>query len=323
VTAAPATDAGQDTPGRRPSRSRHPRQLALVALAAVLALLAADAALVAFRIDRLDLHLSPATDDGDTWVLIGLDSRAELPTGATPAEYGTAEDVPGSRADVILVVHRDHGRTSAFSVPRDLVVGPHVHPTRLAVTWADGPRATVDALCTIGVPTDHLVTVDLAGFAATVDAAGGVEVDVAAPIRDPAAGLELTSAGRQRLDGRTALALVRSRHPEHLVDGHWVPTAADPDGRASVAGTVVTALAGAVRSAAVRPWRLQAVAWAGSGAVTVDPGTTVADLVGLAGTELPGVEVLPAGMEGTSGLLRPPTEETTAALADAGLTCHP
>ena len=49
---------------------------------------------------------------------------------------------------------------------------------RLALTWLDGPSATVDALCGPGIPTDHLVTVDLAGFAAVIDTTGGPDVDV-------------------------------------------------------------------------------------------------------------------------------------------------
>lgn len=73
---------------------------------------------------------------------------------------------------------------------------------------------------------------DLAGFADVVDAVGGVEVDVPEPVRDRAAGLEILRPGRQTVDGLTALALVRSRHPEHLVDGVWTPAPPDPEGRA-------------------------------------------------------------------------------------------
>ncbi|MFW3169531.1 LCP family protein [Geodermatophilus sp. CPCC 206100] len=319
MTPAHPTDAGQDTPGRRPSRSRSGVRLVLVATLVALAVLGAGAALLTARVDRLALDLHPGP--GRTWLLVGLDSRAELPAGATTAEFGTPEQVPGARADVVLVVHEERGRTRTLSVPRDLLVGTTWHRSRLATSWLDDPQATVDALCDLGIPTDHVVTVDLAGFTAVVDAAGGLDLDVPQPVRDPAAGLELPRSGPQHVDGLTALALVRSRHPENLVGGQWVPAPVDPDGRASAAGTVLTALLGAVRSDGWQPGRLHEVAWAASGALSVDRGTSVPDLASLAGTDLSGIEVLPTGVEGTSGLRRPPTEETAAALADAGLSC--
>src|SRR5688500_13662941 len=213
---APTTDAGQAPPGPRPSRPRHlPRRatrflrVALVALSLVLAAISTDAALLTGRLERLDVV--PRAGDGTTWVLVGLDSRAHLPAGAHRTAFGSTQDVPGSRADIVVVVHiSDAGSTTAFSVPRDVVVDGG----RLALTWLDGPQATLDGLCGLGIPSDHLVTVDLGGFAAIVDAAGGLDVDVPRPVRDPAAGLELRVAGARHVDGATALAMVRSRHPE-------------------------------------------------------------------------------------------------------------
>ncbi len=154
-------------------------------------------------------------------------------------------------------------------------------PQRLVVTWLDGPWATVEALCGLGIPTDHLATVDLAGFAAVVDATGGLPVDVPEPVRDQPAGLLLDRAGQHTVDGDTALALVRSRHPEHRVGGAWVPTTVDPNGRAATAGTVLTALTDRMQEAVLRPDRLQSVAWAVSGALDVDTGTSTADLLAL------------------------------------------
>jgi LCP family protein required for cell wall assembly len=263
----------------------------------------------------------PADDsDGRTWVLVGLDSREQLPAGADPADFGTAADVPGARADVVVVVHQTDAGTTVLSVPRDLAVLSGRTGERLALTWLDGPAATVDALCGLGIPTDHLVTVDLAGFAAVIDAAGGLDVDVPAPVRDEPAGLLLDRGGRQQVDGATALALVRSRHPEHLVDRTWVPAPVDPDGRAGTAGAVLASLAD--RAEEVGPARSQSLAWAVSGAVAVDPGTSVADLLALARADLGPVTVLPAGEPFGGTLVRPPTADTTAAVAAAGLSCR-
>ena len=187
--------------------------------------LALDAAVLTGRIDRLDVEL-PA-GPGETWVLVGLDSRAELPAGADGGGIRHREDVPGSRADVVLVVHSAGDRTTVLSVPRDVVAAGDV-PGRLALSWLDGPQSTVDALCGLGIAADHLVAIDLAGFAAVVDAVGGLDVDVPAPVRDPAAGLELAPPGSQHVDGATALAIVRSRHPEECVDGDVDPGPGGP-----------------------------------------------------------------------------------------------
>ena len=96
----------------------------------VVALLCADAVLLQGRMDRLEVTLTAG--EGTTWVLVGTDSRSALPAGATTSEFGTVDDVPGSRADVVLVVHESRDGTTAFSVPRDLLVPQGALPPRLA-----------------------------------------------------------------------------------------------------------------------------------------------------------------------------------------------
>ncbi|MQA36182.1 LCP family protein [Modestobacter roseus] len=328
MTAPHVEDAGQGFPGRRPARpaplAGHPRlRAALLVLAVLVVGLVADIGVLASRLDHVDVDLTggPGDADGRTWVLVGLDSRAELPAGADVAQFGTAEDVPGARADVIVVVHQTDAGTTALSVPRDVVVRHDRRSGRLALAWRHAPDQLVDGLCQLGIPTDHLVTVDLAGFAAVVDAAGGLDVDVPEPVRDQPAGLEIDSAGVHHVDGATALALVRSRHPEHLVDGSWRPAPVDPDGRASAAGTVLAALLDQVQSTVLRPWRLQSVAWAGTGAVAVDPHTSATELAGLAQADLGRLDVLPVGEPSGGGLARRATAATAKAVTAAGLSC--
>jgi LCP family protein required for cell wall assembly len=285
-----------------------------------LAVLASYTAILQSRVHRLQVDLHRG--EGTTWVIVGLDSRAHLPTGAS-ITFGTVHDVPGARADVVLVLHIDDGgRTTALSVPRDVVVSTPRGPSRLALTWLGGPQATVDALCGLGIPADHLVAVDLAGFATVVDAVGGVDVDVAEPVRDLAAGLLVEQAGRQHVDAATALALVRSRHPEQLVAGVWTPAPEDADGRATEAGAVLRALGTSARTAWPDPRRLHSLAWAVSGVAAVDASTSPSDLATLVGADLATVSVLPVGDPFGGTLARFPDDETSAALRAAGLACQ-
>ena len=95
----------------------------------------------------------------------------------------------------------------------------------------------------------------------------------------------------------------------------------DPDGRASAAGAVLEALVDSARGAVARPWRLQAVGWATTGALTVDPGTSVADLAELAGADLSTVEVVPSDLRDGAVPVALPTAGTRAAIEAAGLFC--
>jgi anionic cell wall polymer biosynthesis LytR-Cps2A-Psr (LCP) family protein len=70
-----------------------------------------------------------------------------------------------------------------------------------------------------GVPVQRFVRVDFDGFRAVVDAVGGIEVDVEEPVIDDAyptddygvVRIEIP-AGRQLMNGETALQYARSRH---------------------------------------------------------------------------------------------------------------
>jgi LCP family protein required for cell wall assembly len=324
MTDTAVTDAGRNSSGRRPPRPHSTRRrrtwLCVGAVLVALGCLTIDAAVLAGRIDRVAVQFPEGP--GETWVLIGEDSRAELPAGAPVTAFGTEAQVPGSRADVVLVVHTTGERTTVLSVPRDVMITGGEMPGRLALSWLDGPQATVDALCELGISADHLVAIDLAGFAAVVDAVGGVDVDVPAPVRDPAAGLELRSAGVQHLDGATALAVVRSRHPEQWVDGGWTPAPEDADGRAAAAASLLRALGERARGALWRPWRLQSLASAGSEALTVDDGTSSLELLDLLRTDLDRFAVLPVGEPVGGSVTRFATDRTVQTLEAAGLSCR-
>jgi len=106
----------------------------------------------------------------------------------------------------------------------------HVHTATWVNTFPEAPDPGMEALrqtleVTLGLPIDHYVLVDFAGFVDLVDAIGGVEVNAteymdvafspAKPGEEPVA-VKL-APGRHHLDGHAALAYVRDR--THTGDG--------------------------------------------------------------------------------------------------------
>ena len=150
-------------------------------------------------------------------LLLGMDNRTDKVTGRTDAMV------------IAAFRHRD-GKVGAFSVPRDMWIDdPELGPMRIssAVRVANtrlGAGTGIAFLRRVikrefGIRIDRYAAVDLAGFVDVVDHVGGIDVDVQCPIvdclrmgtGDSCEMLEL-EAGRQRMDGRTALKFSRSRH---------------------------------------------------------------------------------------------------------------
>jgi LCP family protein required for cell wall assembly len=146
---------------------------------------------------------------------------------------------PPGRTDAILILALDFDKKAiaVVSVPRDLWVDiPGFDPGRINKIYRIGEnlrgrgfghRLLKEVIAReIGVRVSHTVAVDMRGFAEVVDLLGGVQVDVDCPIRDnfvspdSPTGYEALSldAGRQELDGRTALLYSRSRHGRSDLD---------------------------------------------------------------------------------------------------------
>jgi LCP family protein required for cell wall assembly len=246
---------------RRPrahSRARRATLAALGVVALVVVAGAADAAVVVGRMPQVAVR-APGSDDGTTWLVLGSDSRDRLTTSSKDL-YADRAQSRGERADLVLLLRRDgSGRATLYSVPRDLYVGTERdRPHRLGLALQDGPQGVVDSLCQdLGIGVDHVVVADMDALVSAVDAVGGVTVRTQRPIRDRRARLDLPTPGEQRLDGRAALAWVRSRHPEQLVDGRWVPDPAADPSRSDHAEQVL----GQVAAALDDPLTIQRVAW--------------------------------------------------------------
>jgi LCP family protein required for cell wall assembly len=122
-----------------------------------------------------------------------------------------------------------------------------------------------------GLRLDHYAEVGFAGFAAVVDAVGGVTACPTEPINDPLAGIDLP-AGCQKLDGRSALGYVRTRATPR----------ADLD-RMTNQRQFMSDLLHRAASPAVwlNPWRWYSVPHAAVDALTVNDGDHVWDLARL------------------------------------------
>ncbi len=168
----------------------------------------------------------PTTEDGGASelsapiniLLVGSDG----PTGE-PEDAGRPN---GSRADVIEIVRIDPAgnRLALLSIPRDLWVDIGTGPRRINSYFGDDPSDLVQAVTEVtGIPINHFIAVDFAGFRRLVDLAGGVDIPFQTSLRDTHIGF-YAEPGCRHLDGRTALAYLRARHVQTLdpATGEWV-----------------------------------------------------------------------------------------------------
>jgi LCP family protein required for cell wall assembly len=146
-----------------------------------------------------------------------------LGSDARPDELQRGER---GRTDTVMVVvaARPPVGTAVISLPRDLWVPiPGFGEERINTAYAFGgpdvARRTVGEV--VGVRLDRYLLIGLQGVRDIVDAAGGVVIDVETPIYDAAYptddyGTTVVNipAGRQRMDGETALRYARTRHQD-------------------------------------------------------------------------------------------------------------
>ena len=123
----------------------------------------------------------------------------------------------GNRTDTILFVNVAGDLIDLVAIPRDTLVElPRVGPQRINTAYAYGGvrglRGAVETL--LGVRVDYHAVITMEFFKEVVDALGGVEVFVPAPMRytDVAGELEIDiPAGLVHLDGELASQYVRFR----------------------------------------------------------------------------------------------------------------
>jgi LCP family protein required for cell wall assembly len=159
-------------------------------------------------IDRVVVEAPTSVDGAVNILLVGTDSR--------PADGSLADaTVTGARSDTMVIVRlQADGSVGVLPIPRDLQ--DPATGNRVNGAYDDGPQALIDTIVSVtGLPIDHYVELDFAGFVGLVDELGGVKLAVARSFVDPDSGLVLDPSPCATLDGETALALARARH----VDG--------------------------------------------------------------------------------------------------------
>ena len=164
--------------------------------------------------------LSALGDGEGIYLIVGSDSRANV-----PPDLGSFGDFPGERADVIMLAQVASGRRQLLSIPRDLKVevpGEGTEKINAAYSFGGPNLITETVALATGIRANHYLEIDFAGFAAIVDALGGIELEFPFPARDLNSGLLVEVAGTHTVNGAAALAYARSRQYEELRDGEWV-----------------------------------------------------------------------------------------------------
>jgi len=157
------------------------------------------------------------------YLVLGVDNRS----GLTKAERAAAGNVTGSsgsrNSDTMMFVHLNllKNHTTIVSIPRDLYVDiPGYGYNKINSAFSHGPGVVVKTVERLtGMPINHYVAVNFAGFEGVVNAIGGVTVCIDKPLIDTLSHLDLPHAGCYKLEGTEALSFVRARH----VQGDLIP----------------------------------------------------------------------------------------------------
>ena len=179
-------------------------------------------------------------EDDEALVETPTPTAQPTPTEAYETMLLIGSDKIAGAADVILYLVRPTNGADPFmvSLPRDLYVenpctGGNTRINTLIKGCAskdiNGPTLLSFQVGEItGIEVDHFAAFEFEGFVDIVDSVGGVEICVENQVRDSKAKLDLP-AGCTQATGEQALAWVRSRKTQELVNGSWRSVAGASD----------------------------------------------------------------------------------------------
>ena len=247
-------------------------------------------------VERVDLaSVLQGSPTATNYLVVGTDSRDGVADDVENAGVIFGEGVAGERTDTIAVMRVEGDVVSLLAIPRDLYVpidGGSSNRINAAFAFG-GPASLVSTVQReLGIPIDHYLEVDFAGFLGLVDALGGVTIDFPHPAYDEGSGLSIDTAGPNELDSADALAYVRSRRYTELIDGQLITDPTSDLGRVQRQQQFLGALMGElgdIRNPLVLLDALRAVA----DHVRVDEGLGLRSAAGL-GLTLRGAEPVTA-----------------------------
>jgi LCP family protein required for cell wall assembly len=223
-------------------------------------------------------------------LVLGSDSRAGL-TGPLADQAGPTSITPGQRSDVVMVWHVDPStkKITILSIPRDTMITPTAtlaqtvgQFNRINTAYDSGPNQLVQILeNNFGIPINHVIQVNFAGFVGATNALGGVWMSFPYPAKDAYSGLNIPTTGCQLLNGSQALSVARSRHYYYYENGQWLYDGTSDFGRIQRQDAFLKSLVDAAKSK-YNPLTLNAFLGAIPQGVQIDSQFTLRELVGLA-----------------------------------------
>jgi LCP family protein required for cell wall assembly len=222
-----------------------------------------------------------------TILVIGSDSRV----GESSQAFGSASVVTGQRSDVVQLwrVTPATKQIQILSIPRDTVVSMLPPDTtqygtynRINSSFNSGADQLVKTItANFGIPINHVVQVDFAGFQDAVNALGGIYLNFPYPAKDAYSGLDITTPGCQLLNGAQALAVARARHYEYYSDGYWQYDGTSDFGRIQRQDVFIRSLITSAKSK-VNPLTVNAFIGSIHEGVVIDDGFGINEIIGLA-----------------------------------------
>ena len=223
-------------------------------------------------------------------LVIGSDTRVGE-TGAAAQAFGSASQVTGQRSDVVQLwrVTPSTKQIQIVSIPRDTVVSMLPPDSaqfgtynRINSSYNSGANQLVKTItANFGIPINHVVQVDFAGFQDSVNALGGIYLNFPYPAKDAYSGLNITTPGCQLLNGAQALAVARARHYEYYANGYWQYDGTSDFGRIQRQDVFIKSLMSAAKSK-VNPLTINAFLGSVHEGVQIDDSFGFNELIGLA-----------------------------------------
>ena len=198
---------------RRPVRSFFRLVAVLLALAVVWFLgVPAYAWSQVDRVDDTPGGKRPAEQPGQTFLLVGSDSRAGL-SKAEQKKLGTGS-TEGQRTDTVMLLHVPvGGKPVLISIPRDSYVPIPGHgQNKINAAFAFGGAELLERTVeqSTGLRVDGYLEIGFGGFVNVIDALDGIRMCLPRAIEDADSHLDLPK-GCQTLGGTDALGYVRMR----------------------------------------------------------------------------------------------------------------